>query len=425
MSNYLGSLGAKKPLSPSFPVAGQTQTAAPVSSNVGATSTTPVVSSPAKSAYVSSLAGGSTQTGSTATGTSASTGNTDTGSTQAGITGNATTPSGAVVNATTGASISTPAPDKNASYTDAYTKYIQSLTPTNAENTATTNLNNLNLQAQKDQDKALDSGETLGFASGEAARVAHNNSYAIDSAANTLNSLTGQRTATSNAAKARADFEKGLLDSSSADAKEKFSENLQTQTLAQNKLSSDRTFDENKKEFGLTYAQNAQKIAIDQQKANQTDPNSATATAANTSAATTSINLINSLLGNPSIGAISGVPSPTSLIPGTQAQLAKNQYNQVKGLLSLENRSKLKGQGAVSDFEGQMLESAASSLGRNLSDDEFKKQLTQVKGAIATSHGLNADVLLTDPATGKSQVVTSNSASIAEAIKDGLLVSYQ
>ncbi len=197
---------------------------------------------------------------------------------------------------------------------------------------------------------------------------------------------------------------------------------------SQDKISNDlaeRKFQEDQKQFGKDYALKAQQVAIAQQEANYKNPNLKVGTAGANDEAANGINLINSLLNNPSINAISGVPGLSAIIPGTKAQLAKNQYEQVKGMLALENRSKLKGQGAVSDFEGRVLDRAASSLGRNLSDTDFQNQLKQIKGAIATSHGLSSDVLLTDPKTGKSQVVNSDSARISQAIQDGLIVEYR
>lgn len=189
----------------------------------------------------------------------------------------------------------------------------------------------------------------------------------------------------------------------------------------------EKKFDEDKRQFGLNYALDAKKVAIEQQKADQTDPNSSATKAKNATDAATSINLINSLLGSEALSDITGSVEQyrPSLLLGAKGNLAKNQYDQVKGMLSLENRSKLKGQGAVSDFEGRVLEQAASSLGRNLSNSDFTKQLKQIRGSIATSHGLTADVLITDPTSKQSQVVNSDSARIAKAIQDGLLIEYQ
>lgn len=197
--------------------------------------------------------------------------------------------------------------------------------------------------------------------------------------------------------------------------------------LQQDKEQNDRKFEEDKRQYGLDYALKAKEVAISQQKANQDNPNSAAAISANDTAAAGSINLINTLLNNPKLSSLTG--SIDQLKPGilmsSDTKVAKNQFQQLKGILALENRSKLKGQGAVSDFEGKTLESAASALSRNLSDAEFINQLKQVKGSIATSHGLPTTILVRDPRTGESQTLQSDSAGIAQAVKDGLLVTYQ
>ncbi len=105
-------------------------------------------------------------------------------------------------------------------YQKAFDSYLASLQPSDAETTAEKNLAGLQLQAQKDNDYALEKpGQTLGFATGEAARVARNNSYGITAASDALNSLSGSRTSRTNATKAQLDFEKSLYDDSVTAAK--------------------------------------------------------------------------------------------------------------------------------------------------------------------------------------------------------------
>ena len=224
---------------------------------------------------------------------------------------------------------------------------------------------------------------------------------------------------------------KAKQDQENADRIYNLNKTGQESTIENNKASTElanKKFAEDQRQFGLDYALKQKELGIKQQEANQKSGEvTATAQAANDTA-TGSINLINNLLSNPGVNKISGIIQgglKLGNLGGANAQLARNQYNQVKGLLSLENRSKLKGQGAVSDFEGKMLESAASSLGRNLSDEEFVRQLKQVRGAIATSHGQTAEVLIIDPKTKQSQIISSNSQGIAQAIRDGLRVEYQ
>lgn len=90
------------------------------------------------------------------------------------------------------------------------------------------------------------------------------------------------------------------------------------------------------------------------------------------------LDVVDALIGSDT-NAISGLPSATAFIPGTAAQKTKNLYDQLKGMLALQNRQQLKGSGAISDFEAKVLERAASSLGRNLSDADFRATLIQLR----------------------------------------------
>jgi hypothetical protein len=53
-------------------------------------------------------------------------------------------------------------------------------------------------------------------------------------------------------------------------------------------------------------------------------------------------------------------------------------------MLSLENRQKLKGQGAISDREMAILERASSLLNQNLSEEQFRQVLAQMKRELQT-----------------------------------------
>lgn len=122
---------------------------------------------------------------------------------------------------------------------------------------------------------------------------------------------------------------------------------------------------------------------------------------------------------------ITGLKGITNYIPGTDAQYTKNIYNQLKGYLSLENRSKLKGSGAISDFESKTLERAASALDTNLSNSDFKNELMRIRGVLGSSSGLDVNVKITDPATGQSKVGPANRATINDAYAQGYTVEYQ
>lgn len=93
------------------------------------------------------------------------------------------------------------------------------------------------------------------------------------------------------------------------------------------------------------------------------------------------IDLVDSLLNSTSLNRITG--NIQGRLPwvalGSDAQLALNQYEQIRNLLSLDSREKLKGTGAISDFESKMLAASASALGRNLSDADFKAELQKIR----------------------------------------------
>lgn len=217
-----------------------------------------------------------------------------------------------------------------------------------------------------------------------------------------------------------------------------FTQGLQTkqQSLAEKKAQQDyelstksyalsqSKFDEDKRQFGLKYAQDERKIANDAAIAREKLAADKTPSAQSQSEALSNYQLVNEILGG-NVNAITGVPGITAFIPGTQAQYTKNQYEQLKGILSLENRQKLKGSGAISDFESKTLERAASSLGRNLSNEDFKRELTRIKGVFANSAGLPASVRVTDPRTGTMKLGTLDRSSIEDAVRQGYTVEYQ
>lgn len=105
------------------------------------------------------------------------------------------------------------------------------------------------------------------------------------------------------------------------------------------------------------------------------------ATPAKSQTATEIDTLIDSLLTR-NTDAITGVPDPRSFLPGSDGQLTRNMYNQLKGLMSLDKRTLLKGSGAISDYEFKVLEQAASSLGKNLSNEDFRFVLADIKNKL-------------------------------------------
>ena len=132
----------------------------------------------------------------------------------------------------------------------------------------------------------------------------------------------------------------------------------------------------------------------------------------------------NTLLNDPSFDRLFGIPNIKNWIPGTEVQNTKAVYNQLKGQLSLENRQKLKGSGAVSDFESKTLERAASSLDTWQSEEAARNSVYSVIGVGRNSAGLETTVKITDPSTGHSTTINASREGVNQAIADGLTVEY-
>lgn len=304
------------------------------------------------------------------------------------------------------------------SYITAYKKYLDAQTNNSEVSEAKKYLNQLILDDKKAQEKARNSGETMGFAGGEQARVARNNSFAIDAATGNLGVLQQDQENVVNAAKSGVDLEKDLLGLSRDDAKiERDSASEKAKAAFEEKK-----FEEDVRQFGIETALKNRQVAIDERKAgagstsggyngNGTVQLSALAQAVQngtvdinkltpTDRAKVAAELVNAgvksnrqetlasnlqvtqdLIDNPNTSKITGFIQGKLRIGDLdpRAQLALNQFNQLKGILSLENREKLKGSGAISDFEFKVLEQAATALGRNLDDASFKTQLGKVK----------------------------------------------
>lgn len=156
------------------------------------------------------------------------------------------------------------------------------------------------------------------------------------------------------------------------------------------------------------------------------DASSSITTAAKRSELYDIFNLANEVLAKPSdIASATGIPGPRAFIPGSSVQYTKNQINQLKNYLSLENRQKLKGQGAISDYESRMLASASSALGFNLSNEDMTKEITKIRDVMQASVGLPVDVKITNPLDGKSKVGPISRQALNDAIAQGYLIEYR
>ncbi len=324
--------------------------------------------------------------------------------------GNPTTPPG---------NVDTTSPDYQ--YQQAFNQYLQSLQPTTAETDAEKALSAQQLQASKNQDTALEKpGQTLAFASGEAARVARNDAYQTDALSNTVNALTGARTARTNATQAQLDFEKGLYTDAqtkaAAAAKPDYSTVSPGSTVFDNKTgksvyTAPTTSSQNPSTapIGGTYAPGADPTvdgyvaAINAKQATlaqvpaaykslvaQGLASAGQASTLKTDALTSAQQLLQSFQNSGNfLGAKTavGASSVLPVIPGTQEADFVNNLNNLKSLLSLDNVKYLKGQGAISDSERQLLADAATQLNRSQSEGEFQATLNNIITSLNSSTG--------------------------------------
>lgn len=134
------------------------------------------------------------------------------------------------------------------------------------------------------------------------------------------------------------------------------------------------------------------------------------------------VSLIDDIMGSNDLERITGMQALVPLLPGAKEQMTKGQIDQLKALLSLENRQKLKGQGAISDKEMAILERASSLLNQSLSADQTRQVLKQLKTELSTGQpvSINAQagnrVTVVSP-TGEEGTI--DASDLQEAIKNG------
>lgn len=145
--------------------------------------------------------------------------------------------------------------------------------------------------------------------------------------------------------------------------------------------------------------------------------------AANGQATSAILTTIDDLMAS-NTNAITGIQDPRVLLPGTEAQKTKNLYDQLQGMLSLKNRDQLKGSGAISDFEFKVLQQAASSLGTNLSNEDFKRTLAHIKSQLIAGQAAGGQAA--QPAASGVSVTTPDGSTFSfpdQAAADAFKVS--
>lgn len=297
----------------------------------------------------------------------------------------------------------------------AYQDYLKNLTPSSQEN---------NLQGQVDaltaQQAGINASRDLGiqavgeqpiatpFITGQSAAIT--NRAAVQSGAIGAQALPIQqqlarqqaiRQSAMDVSKANLEYQQGKEKNASDTA-------LKLQELANSKAKTEgdqslalKKFNQDVKEFGMKYALDQQKLAND--KANddaKTAPNANAVELKNNA-----LSSANDLLTKFNAGKGTSAVGRSRLfggqyIPGTPQKDFSVQFDNLKSLLSLDNVKLLKGQGAVSDAERQLLADASSKLNLSQSEGEFKSALEGIIKALGgngaagvTSTGLKYEII--------------------------------
>ena len=137
------------------------------------------------------------------------------------------------------------------------------------------------------------------------------------------------------------------------------------------------------------------------------------------------ISLVNNLLASGKTGSITGVGQNLFNALGVSNATLLNQYKTLKSKLAIGARQLIKGQGQVSDYEAKTLADSASTLGRNLSNAEFDKELKRIRGVLKTNTGLTTPVTITNPNTGEKITAELGGDEIYALIVEGNTVEYQ
>lgn len=125
------------------------------------------------------------------------------------------------------------------------------------------------------------------------------------------------------------------------------------------------------------------------------------------------ISLVDDISKSSGLGRITGIQGIVPLLPGSNEMITKGQIDQLKALLSLENRQKLKGQGAISDREMAILERASSMLNQGLSEGQFRQVLEQLKTELTTGQPTSINqaqgrIRVQDMATGQTGTIDAS-----------------
>jgi hypothetical protein len=318
----------------------------------------------------------------------------------------------------------------------AFQSYLDSLKPSTAETEAKTKYLDFVSSAERGisglEGRGMDI--PLSVVRGEQEKLGKQAEITAKRLQGDLTLASEERTALSEQAKAKYEYESDLI-SEKSDAEQKAYDRLtEKEKVAYDKEQDTKKteldtkkFEEDKRQFGLEYAlavkkanepkaptaaQEAKKIA-DEEKA-----------VAAQQQASQAIGLVNNLLSGDRYKAISG-GIQTGSIPFLGDRTAVNEYDQLQGMLKLGIRGLLKGQGTISDYEGKILGSAASALSRLTSEDQQKEALQTVRGVLKTNNGQITTVNVKNPETGEVVTADLSGAEIYQLVSEGNTITYK
>lgn len=283
---------------------------------------------------------------------------------------------------------------------------IPELSATEKTITSLMNPGSEELTTQGDLDKLIDSTKTgylnvenkaipMEFITGQKSAIEKRATNLAEPLERKLARLQAQRTAALEASKFT--LERGdKKEAAAAKAKEtEFDQKYKMDTLAETKRKTDQDyalskekFDEDVRQFGLTYAQNARKIAIDEAKAAGEAGGGAKATEQKLEALALAKELRGAAAGKGSaVGASLAKFVPFGQSLGLQGNRSafEAKVETLKSNLTLENLKLLKG--AMSDKDLAFLQAIGSSLNTNMTESQFNAELDKIIGKLETATG--------------------------------------
>jgi hypothetical protein len=125
------------------------------------------------------------------------------------------------------------------------------------------------------------------------------------------------------------------------------------------------------------------------------------------------LSTINKIESSPGFGAAVGARMPfVDQLPGSEAQETIGLIDTLKSQSFLNEISQMKGMGALSNAEGAKLESAISSLNRDMKEDAFKRSLQSIRDYFTVAKERARKQMGAEPEPEQAQTKTVNWADL-------------